>query len=114
MEREVLVNRQVAEHGVVRVVAVKTFAVETLEGYRVTDEAVLQEYITPGTDKYNAMVEVIRKELGLTSLKYQTLDNLIKAIGLPKERVCTYCYDGCDPTAGCACKCCHKKDNEEK
>jgi amidophosphoribosyltransferase len=89
-------------------------AVETLEGHQVTDEAVLREYITPGTEKYNAMVEVIRKELGLTSLKYQTLDNLIKAIGLPKERVCTYCYDGCDPTAGCACKCCHKKDNEEK
>ena len=89
-------------------------AVETLEGHQVTDEAQLREYITPGTDKYNAMVEVIRKELGLTSLKYQTLDNLIKAIGLPKERVCTYCYDGCDPTAGCACKCCHKKDNEEK
>ena len=89
-------------------------AVETLEGRRVTDEALLREYITPGTDKYNAMVEVIRKELGLTTLKYQTLDNLIKAIGLPKERVCTYCYDGCDPTASCACKCCHKKDKEEK
>ena len=89
-------------------------AVETLEGHQVTDEALLREYITPGTEKYNAMVEVIRKELGLTSLKYQTLDNLIKAIGLPKERVCTYCYDGCDPTAGCACQCCHKKDKEEK
>ena len=55
------------------------------------------------------VVTIRRKELGLTSLKYQTLDNLIKAIGLPKERVCTYCYDGCDPTAGCACKNCPKK-----
>ena len=90
-------------------------AVETLEGYRVTDEAVLQEYITPGTDKYNAMVEVIRKELGLTSLKYQTLDNLIKAIGLPKERVCTYCYDGCDPTASCEkCPCCQKNGQKKE
>ena len=89
-------------------------AVETLEGHRVTDEKLLREYITPGTEKYNAMVEVIRKELGLTTLKYQTLDNLIKAIGLPKEHVCTYCYDGCDPTAGCACSCCQKKEKKTK
>ena len=85
-------------------------AVETLEGHQISDPALLQEYITPGTDKYNAMVEVIRKELGLTTLKYQTLENLIKSIGLPKERVCTYCYDGCDPTAGCSCGSCCKKE----
>lgn len=89
-------------------------AVESLEGRKVEEnDPVLHEYTSPGTDKYNAMVEVIRKELGLTSLKYQSLDNLIKAIGLPKERVCTYCYDGCDPTnGGCGlCSGC-KKDKD--
>ena len=40
------------------------------------------------------MIEEIRKELNLTSVKYQTLDDLIEAIGLPKERLCTYCWDG--------------------
>ncbi len=47
-------------------------------------------------DKYEAMVERIRQQLGLTSLKYQSLTNLIKAIGLPKEKLCTYCWDGAD------------------
>jgi amidophosphoribosyltransferase len=40
------------------------------------------------------MVNVIREELHLTTLKYQRLENLIKAIGLPKEKLCTYCWDG--------------------
>jgi len=52
------------------------------------------EYIDPDSDNYKAMVEVIRKELKLTTLKYQRLDDLVKAIGLPKEKLCTYCWDG--------------------
>ncbi|MEN6664706.1 MAG: amidophosphoribosyltransferase [Phycisphaerae bacterium] len=43
---------------------------------------------------YKAMVEVIRKELNLTTLKYQRLEDLVAAIGLPKEKLCTYCWDG--------------------
>lgn len=82
-------------------------AVELLEGHPVEDPQLLQKYITEGTEEYKAMVEVIRKELGLTTLKYQTLENLISAIGLPKEKICTYCYDGCDPTSG-SCPMCEK------
>jgi amidophosphoribosyltransferase len=40
------------------------------------------------------MVQTIRRRLKLTSLKYQRLDDLVKAIGLPKEQLCTYCWDG--------------------
>jgi glutamine phosphoribosylpyrophosphate amidotransferase len=40
------------------------------------------------------MVEKIRARLGLTSLKYQTLDDMVKAIGLPREKICTYCWSG--------------------
>lgn len=58
------------------------------------DEKYLKEYATPGTDRYHAMIENIRKRLGVTSLKYQHLNDLIEAIGLPKERVCTHCWDG--------------------
>ncbi len=54
----------------------------------------LKAYADPDSDKYQAMVERIRKRLRLTSLRYQRLDDLIAAIGLPKERLCTYCWDG--------------------
>lgn len=54
----------------------------------------LEEYTAYGSDKYNAMVERIRNKLNLTSLRYQKLDDLIEAIGLPKEKLCTYCWDG--------------------
>ena len=53
-----------------------------------------KEYTDPDSDKYKAMVEVIRKKLGLTTLQYQRLADLVKAIGLPKEKLCTYCWDG--------------------
>ncbi|KKM94982.1 hypothetical protein LCGC14_1192790 [marine sediment metagenome] len=52
------------------------------------------EYINPDSENFKAMVEVIRKKLNLTSLKYQKLEDLVKAIGLPKEKLCTYCWDG--------------------
>ena len=52
------------------------------------------EYTNPDSDNYKAMVNVIREKLHLTTLKYQRLENLIKAIGLPKEKLCTYCWDG--------------------
>jgi len=52
------------------------------------------EYINPESDNYKAMVNVIREKLHLTTLKYQRLENLVKAIGLPKEKLCTYCWDG--------------------
>jgi len=53
-----------------------------------------KEYINPESDNYKAMVNVIREKLYLTTLKYQKLENLVKAIGLPKEKLCTYCFDG--------------------
>ena len=40
------------------------------------------------------MVEWIRNKLNLSSLKFQKLDNLVKAVGLPKEKLCTHCWDG--------------------
>ena len=43
------------------------------------------------------MVELIRERLGLTSLRYQRLDDLVSAIGLPKAKLCTFCWDGVEP-----------------
>ena len=78
--------------------------INTLEGGE-PDEAVLQEYSTAGTPRYNRMVEEIRKSLGLTTLKYQSMEKLVEAIGLPKEKICTYCFDGCNPVKCKHCSC---------
>jgi amidophosphoribosyltransferase len=54
----------------------------------------LKEYATAGSDKNKNMVELIRRELKLTTLKYQRLEDLVDAIGLSKEKLCTHCWDG--------------------
>ena len=54
----------------------------------------LGEYATASSSRFEAMVERIRQHLGLTTLRYQTLPDMIAAIGLPPERLCTYCWDG--------------------
>jgi len=54
----------------------------------------LGKYLDQKSDDYKQMVEKIRKENNLTTLKYNTLEDLVKAIGLPKEQLCTYCWDG--------------------
>jgi len=51
-------------------------------------------YSNPDSAKYEEMVDQIRKRLKLTSLRYQRLPDLVQAIGLPKEKLCTYCWDG--------------------
>ncbi len=67
------------------------WGIRELIGKDIDDPA---EYIDPESDNYKAMVDVIRKRLQLTTLKYQKLEDLVKAIGLPKEKLCTYCWDG--------------------
>lgn len=54
----------------------------------------LERYATTGTPEYEAMVEKIRERYNLTSLKFNTLETLVKAIGLPKCKICTHCFDG--------------------
>lgn len=71
-------------------------AIRALDGPDSTDYG---EYTRAGSEKYEAMVAWIAQSLGLTSLRYQRLDDLVKAIGLPKSKVCTYCWDGVDDTA---------------
>ncbi|MGB2754126.1 MAG: amidophosphoribosyltransferase [Phycisphaerae bacterium] len=56
----------------------------------------VEEYADEGSKRFQAMVEAVRKRLNLTSLRYQRLADLVKAIGLPKEKLCTYCWDGAE------------------
>lgn len=67
------------------------WAIQQLEGGKITD---INDYSNPETDKFKKMVEIIQKRLNLSSLGYQRLNDLVKAIGLPVEKLCTYCWNG--------------------
>ena len=64
-----------------------------LEG-KAPDRKTLKEYVDPNGAKYQQMLDMIREELHFTSLRYLRLDDMIKAIGLPEDRLCTYCWSG--------------------
>ena len=66
-----------------------------LEGEdKAQDPEILKIYATTDSPQYKKMVSIIQERFGLTSLKFTKLETLIKAIGLPKEMVCTHCFDG--------------------
>ena len=67
------------------------------------DDETAGRYANPDGDEYRVMVASITKSLNLTSLRYQRLDDCVAAIGLPKSRLCTFCWDGVNgkTCAGC-------------
>lgn len=67
--------------------------IQRLENGNVTDE-VLQEYTDPDSEKYETMVEEIRKELHFTSLRFNRLDDMLESIDLDNCKLCTYCWNG--------------------
>jgi amidophosphoribosyltransferase len=78
------------------------------------ESADISKYVDPSGEPYKAMVEFIREKLNLTSLAFQSVDDLVAAIGLPKDRLCTYCWTGEDVSMpnscakgcnNCPCKC---------
>lgn len=54
----------------------------------------ISEYLNEDSDKYKKMVAWIVKDLGITSLQYQKLEDMVKAVGLPKSKLCLYCWLG--------------------
>ena len=54
----------------------------------------LDRYATTGSPVYERLVEEIRARFGLTSLKFNPIETLVASIGLPKEKLCTHCFDG--------------------
>ena len=77
------------------------------------DGADISRYADPDGEPYRAMVDFIRAKLNLTSLAFQRVEDLVAAIGVPRERLCTYCWTGEDVSMpgscahGCA-NCPHK------
>lgn len=61
-------------------------------------DAKLKEYATTDSPEYTRMVDEIARRLGLTTLKFNKIETLVKAIGLPKCDLCTHCFDG----SGCS------------
>jgi amidophosphoribosyltransferase len=53
----------------------------------------LEAYHDHTTKEYAKMVEVIRQHVGVDTLKFNTVDDVCEAIGLPKESICTHCFD---------------------
>ena len=66
-------------------------AIRSLEGRNLED---VSEYIDHDSEKYNRMVQWIAKDLDVTTLRYQTVDDMVEAIGRPRERLCLYCWTG--------------------
>ena len=66
-------------------------AIKDVEGKDIED---VSEYMDHTTPQYKKMVEWIKKDIGVTTLRYQTLEDMIKAIGLPRKKLCTYCWNG--------------------
>ena len=64
-----------------------------LENGDVTDE-ILEEYADPESEKYERMVEEIRKELNFTSLRFNRLDDMLESTGVEPCKLCTYCWNG--------------------
>ncbi len=67
--------------------------IKELEG-KEPDRATIDEYTNPDSEKYNTMVEKICEKLHFTSLRYNRLDDMIEAVGIAPEKLCTYCWDG--------------------
>lgn len=66
--------------------------VDELEG----EEGVahLDEYADATTERGQCLLKKICEDLGFDSLGYQSLEGMIEAIGIPPEKLCTYCWSG--------------------
>jgi amidophosphoribosyltransferase len=66
-------------------------AIRSLEGSDIED---VTEYVDHTTEKHRKMIDWIAKDLEVTTLRYQTIDDMVEAIGLPRAKLCTYCWTG--------------------
>ena len=54
----------------------------------------IEEYSDPTTERGRKLRDTIAKNMKFASLEFQTLEGIIKAIGLPEDELCTYCWNG--------------------
>lgn len=58
------------------------------------ERSILTDYANPDSDRYHKMLQEINKQMGFTSLRYNRLDDMLEAVGIDKDNLCTYCWDG--------------------
>ncbi len=75
-------------------------AIKSIEGRDIED---VSEYVDHRTEKYRKMIDWIAKDMQVTTLRYQTVEDMVAAIGLPKEKLCLYCWTGECPKKGPCC-----------
>ncbi|MHC4120481.1 MAG: amidophosphoribosyltransferase [Planctomycetota bacterium] len=73
-------------------------AIRALEHRDIED---VSEYTDHNSEKYKKMVEWIARDLDVSTLKYQTADAMVDAVGLPREKLCLYCWTGECPKPAC-------------
>jgi amidophosphoribosyltransferase len=66
-------------------------AIRELEGRDTED---IGDYLDDRSEKYRKMVDWVAKELDVTTLRYQRIDDMVEAIGLPREKLCLHCWIG--------------------
>ena len=67
--------------------------IRELEGGEVSEDT-LREYADYNSEKYERMVEKICEKLKFTSLRFHRLDDMIEAVGIDPDKLCTYCWSG--------------------
>jgi len=72
-------------------------AIRSLEGHDLED---VSEYVDHTTQKHKNMIEWIEKDINVTTLRYQTIDDMVEAVGIPREKLCLYCWTGECPSKG--------------
>lgn len=66
--------------------------IKELEGS--CDDSAVKAYLDFNSPQYSSMIDAMRKKLNFTSLKFQTLNGMLDAIGIDKSQICTYCWNG--------------------
>lgn len=67
--------------------------IRDLESSENVSSEVLAEYANETTSRYKNMTDEIAKRIGVNSIRFQSLNLMVESIGLPKESVCTHCFD---------------------
>ena len=73
-------------------------AIKGIEGKEIED---VSEYLDSNSESYAKMIDWIRKDMNVTTLRYQTIDDMVAAVGLPKEKLCLHCWAGQSKTSCC-------------
>ena len=65
-----------------------------LEGTAEVSNEVLKEYCDPDSERYEKMLDSICRQMKFTSLRYNRLDDMVAAVGIDPDKLCTYCWNG--------------------